>query len=166
VDEEQGKRGISRRDLIKTSVVAGGVVWVAPTLLARPAGAGVSCDCPAGHLFAIKTENAKTGTTCTFDFGPAQFDCIDVTGATSAQCLIDSGDLIPPNSCPDGQNTHVYQLGAGVQFCAGGAKGGCVENCGTTTVVGNTVTITHQCLSHSEILVCVPGTLPEECVDD
>lgn len=45
--------GVSRRDLIKKSVVAGGLVWATPTLLATPAGAEHSCE-HCNFLFGIK----------------------------------------------------------------------------------------------------------------
>ena len=46
--------GLSRRDLIAKSVVAGGLVWAAPTLMSTPAGATGGCSCIGGVKTTIK----------------------------------------------------------------------------------------------------------------
>lgn len=51
----QTAAGVSRRELIKKSVVAGGLVWAAPAVLAGPAAADHSCA-HCEFLFGIKWE--------------------------------------------------------------------------------------------------------------
>jgi hypothetical protein len=67
---EQSPGGISRRDMIKASVIAGGLVWSAPMLLAGRASAAPSICCPTGFetAFAIKytvgDQTGNCGVTC------------------------------------------------------------------------------------------------------
>ena len=67
---EEASVGISRRDMIKASVIAGGLVWTAPVLLAGRASAAPSTCCPPGFetAIAIKYTTGNTlgncGVTC------------------------------------------------------------------------------------------------------
>ena len=61
---EQSSGGISRRDMIKASVIAGGLVWSAPVLLTGKAAAapGDPC-CPNGTPLSINIAE-KAGVNC------------------------------------------------------------------------------------------------------
>jgi hypothetical protein len=180
VGEAQGNRGISRRDLIKGAAAAGGVIWVAPTLFASPAGAvqTTGCaNCPPGQTFGLKFENNPQGggNACTCQGISGAGSCLS-TGLPSGCCLIDAGLITPPtNQCGPDSTSHTYILQQGVQFCQGAAKSGQECNIGGSNVIvvnnpdgTTTVTITDTtppALSHSEIIVCVLGTLPSECAN-
>lgn len=68
---------LDRRELIKKSVVAGGVVWTAPTLLTRPAWAQTNnCNTCSGGIYYLKIpsqnpvncgENGSCGTRARYN---------------------------------------------------------------------------------------------------
>jgi hypothetical protein len=162
--ESEGKRGLSRRDLIKRSAVVGGVAWAAPTILSSlssPAAAHTATCCSGPNVFRLKSgDNCATTPTCSTGVG-AQ-DCLTTVGANC--CLFNNGVTL---SCAD--TTHTWTLAAGIQFCAGAAKAAlrCETGPPQVTHVHNangttTVTITDPQLSHSEIVVCTP-TAPAGC---
>ena len=55
--------GLSRRSMLKKSVVAGGIVWAAPTVLSNVASATTSGDCVGGIKSVGKTDSGITGCT-------------------------------------------------------------------------------------------------------
>lgn len=69
--------GLSRRSMLKKSVVAGGVVWVAPTVLSNVASASTTDDCVGGMKSAGKTESGITG--CNSNQIPASVICREIT---------------------------------------------------------------------------------------
>lgn len=84
VDATSG--GMSRRDLIKKSAVAGGLVWASPVLLQGVASAQTNCrSCPNGVLYTLKIPSGSavncgqgclerfTCGTCLFDVGAVTF---------------------------------------------------------------------------------------------
>jgi hypothetical protein len=165
--ELEGKRGLSRRDLIKRSAVVGGVAWAAPTILSSlssPAAAGVNGCCSGPNAFLLKSSDQ-----CGCEIGGGVGDCL--TGNANC-CLFNNGVTL---SCTE--TTHTWTLAAGIQFCQGAAKvgeacaqGDCLTGAPNVVVTQNgttTVTITGTAdpgcgLSHSEIVVCA-DTLPAGC---
>lgn len=95
----------SRREMLKKTVVAGGLVWVAPTILSAPAGAQTDCrDCENnGVLYRVKIASA-TSANC----GDA---CIDIRGFYESgpgaprcgSCLFDVGALARTEIFENGQ---------------------------------------------------------------
>jgi hypothetical protein len=161
--------GISRRQLVRRTAVVGGAIWATPLVLTGPAfGQNYgSCTCPAGRLFKLKTEG-----NCNCAASNDDNDCIDPNPTLGAAgcCLIPS--LITVDCSTD--YTHEYTLQPGVELCAAGGKGGNACDGTTITETANndgttTVTIFNpppQELSHTDIVVCVTGSLPPSCVDD
>jgi hypothetical protein len=172
--ELEGKRGLSRRDLIKRSAVVGGVAWAAPTILSSlssPAAAGVNGCCSGPNVFRLKSGDG-CATTPTCSTGVGVNDCLTTFGANC--CLFSNGVTL---SCT--ATTHTWTLAAGIQFCEGAAKvgeacalGSCLTGPANVSHTHNangttTVTITGSAgagcgLSHSEIVVCAP-TRPAGC---
>jgi hypothetical protein len=169
--EAEGKRGLSRRDLIKRSAVVGGVAWAAPTVLSSlssPAAAHTATCCTGPNVFRL-----KSGAGCTScDTGVGANDCLTTFGANC--CLFNNGVTL---ACTT--TTHTWTLAAGIQFCQGAAKvgqncalGSCLtgpanvshtHNANGTTTVTITGSAGSGCgLSHSEIVVCAP-TRPAGC---
>jgi hypothetical protein len=165
VAEVSGKSNVSRRELLKKSVAVGGLAWVAPQLLSQPVSAqtGTCVDCPSGSFIRFKSSD-----TCGCESGVGAQDCL-TTGIASC-CLFNNGVTL---SCPD-EDTNVWTLAPGIEYCAGAAKSGTNCNAGNFSIVvvnnpdgSTTVTINDpspQSLSHSEIQVCVRGSLPESCI--
>lgn len=97
----------SRRDMLKKTVVAGGLVWAAPTILSAPASAQEPTDCRDcennGVLYRVKISSA-TSANC----GDA---CIDIRGFYASgpgqprcgTCLFDSGALARTEVFVNGQ---------------------------------------------------------------
>jgi hypothetical protein len=178
VDKSSGTSGISRRDLIKRSAIAGGIVWVAPAVLAQPAAAATTylgcTNCPTGRLYFLRQTN--TGE-CT-NSNPVN-SCLNNNqgspppsqtyptgcGTTSQCCLITAGFVSVSGTTP----THTWTLQPGVNFCGAHAFGG--GDCtGVTVNVTSgpcsgctTVTVTKANMSHSDIAVCIPGTVIPGC---
>jgi hypothetical protein len=74
---EQSRGGISRRDMIKASVVAGALVWSAPLLLNGTASAQTGC-CPSPFQeVALKftSANPNCGVTCLDMLVDENVDC-------------------------------------------------------------------------------------------
>ncbi len=95
--EKTADAGLSRRDMIKRTAVAGGIAWAAPTLWAAPAGAvqtGPGCqECENdGILYYVKIASASSancGQACidlgTYDSKPGEPRC--------GTCLFESGAI-------------------------------------------------------------------------
>jgi hypothetical protein len=129
---EQTASGISRRDMIKTSVIAGGLVWSAPVLLTGKAAAapGDPC-CPNGTPISVNISE-QNGLNCGarqcldnvlpgFPNG-ADFAC--QTGLTN--CLGDL-DLVVGDFQGGGTDEATITLAAGVTLIVGAVKTG--SNC-------------------------------------
>lgn len=159
--------GLSRRDMLKRSVVVGGLAWVAPTVLSSPVGAS-AVSCPAGQRYAIKHNNGPHGAASCEVPGtnPSPGNCTASSGITQFQsgCCLEPG-LISFASSGAGQ-THTYTLAAGVGFYAGFAKCGADCHSGSPYVTVSvhagtgvtTVVMSCPSLSHSELVVCLSGS--------
>lgn len=65
VVEEQAPGGLSRRDLITRTAVAGGLVWAAPVLLASPVAAQTGgCDCASDSQIVFLKVASTEGENC------------------------------------------------------------------------------------------------------
>lgn len=74
------RSGLSRRDLIKGSVVAGGLVWAAPGLMSSPASAQTGCPCVGGVQTTVKipsSPSANCGVSCLSSRANFNFPCLD-----------------------------------------------------------------------------------------
>lgn len=170
-DDQDETAGLSRRDLLKRSVVVGGLAWVAPTVLAAPAGATV-VNCPAAQRYAIKHNNVSTGAgPCEVPGkNPSTGNCAASDGTTEFQsgCCLEPGLVQFASSA--GGTVHTYTLAPGVGFSRAYAKCGNVCHphvdphnefvteeqdpaTGITTVVMSCAN-----LSHSELVVCLSGS--------
>ncbi|HEV2068514.1 MAG TPA: twin-arginine translocation signal domain-containing protein [Acidimicrobiales bacterium] len=89
--EAQGPGGLSRRDLITRTAVAGGLMWAAPVLLASPASATHdACACHDGLVYYIKIASQQ-GVNC------GNITCTTRDNAKTAvcgTCLIDQGIVV------------------------------------------------------------------------
>ncbi len=166
---ETDEKNLSRRDLIKKSVIAGGVAWVAPTVLASPAYAANGCNCADNTFFGLKFNNDANscqgpGTN------PSKGNCGASAGLSNFRngcCLVAAGLITFSNA---GNTKHTYVLKQGVRFCNAFGKFGedCTQVTGVT-VTNNpdgttTVVVQGSNLSHSELYVCVDGTtIPAGC---
>jgi hypothetical protein len=87
---DAGAVGISRRDLITKSVVAGGLVWAAPVLFSTPAVGQTGCVCENGVETTIKVPSAPSancGVQCLSSRADFNFPCLD----DLANCLFELG---------------------------------------------------------------------------
>lgn len=118
----------SRRDMLKKTVVAGGLIWAAPTILSAPAGAQTSSNCRDcennGVLYRVKISSA-TSANC----GDACIDIRGVYGSGPGQprcgsCLFDVGALARTEVFVNGQyrgaevtiDPRLRLIEAGVQY--------------------------------------------------
>jgi hypothetical protein len=158
--------GLSRRQLVRRTAVVGGAVWATPLILSSQAFAasfGQCTNCPTGRLFSLRHE---APCTCT-DTNPDNA-CLPASpaGIANGCCLIPSRVQVSCQSQGSELTSVTYTLGPGVQFCAGGGKGGpSCDDPGTVTVTPNqngttTVVISKSGLSHTDIVVCVAGSPP------
>lgn len=88
VDPNSG--GLSRRDMIAKSVVAGGLVWAVPTLTSTPAGAVTGCPCDGGIRTTVKipsSPSANCGVACLSQRESLNFPCLD----DLVNCLFEQG---------------------------------------------------------------------------
>ncbi len=167
--DAQDTTGLSRRDVLKRSAVVGGLVWIAPTILAGPAGASV-VTCPANRRYAIKHGSPNRGCEVPGRNAGGTGNCAADGGVTEFQ----NGCCLEPTlvSFVESANgtIHTYTLAPGVGFSRGFAKCASVcyehvdphnefvseerdESTGITTVI-----MTCSNLSHSEIIVCLDGS--------
>ena len=170
---EQQSTGVSRRDLIKKAAVAGGVAWVAPTVLANPAFAANPCGCSEGangQLFGIKFQEGSSTCASPGANASGEGNCGAIDGITNFRdgcCLVTAGIVSAP-VYSGGAAT--ITLGPGVSLCKGFSK--CGPNClsssaqvSTTPGDNGTTIVRFDCdsapqggLSHLELFVCVNGT--------
>lgn len=191
VDEHTESAGFTRRDLLKRSVIVGGLVWVAPTVLASPASATVF-ECTESNRLAIRQVKNGTGATCVAVGKDAAVDgnCAakepvppptgvpgdNYSKAAAGCCLIDAGLITFTVS--DSGNTHTYVLSTSVKFsqafayCKPGTPdAGCWKHEDphndhvVEDLVGGLVTVVVKCddLVHSELIVCFTGSRPSNC---
>ena len=154
---------ISRRDLIKKSAVAGGVVWAAPTLLAQPASAshGSHCAVRCQSYCRVKLEPGSGG-----NYNPSQ-NCESSPTAGGFQCVTTIPGDAPATTCCPGTGTYTVTGNSATSvtitvtnpLCKlvafrvkqGNLEGGCGEgtisaNCDSGTYTGET--------SHIEFTIC------------
>lgn len=116
----------TRRDMLKKTVVAGGLVWATPMILSAPAGAQTDCrDCENnGVLYRVKIASATSancGDACIdirgfYESGPGQPRC--------GSCLFDIGALARTEDFANGQyrgatitiDARLRLVEAGVQY--------------------------------------------------
>ena len=122
---EQSPGGLSRRDMIKMSVVAGALVWSAPVLLSGTASAQTGCCDPPFQEVALKfpTANPNCGVTCLDHLVDENVDCCQaLADALTDTVAYDAGSNNgPPGSATITINTTLATLtGASVR---GGGPG-------------------------------------------
>jgi hypothetical protein len=180
-DSGRGGVGVSRRDLIKKAAVAGGAVWIAPTVLASTASANQGCpvgSCPVYHRVKLDSEGphantAGDGVYCgnvpdttkphfvDLAGSEPQCDLPDVPdGATlvSTTCEQFNAHLLSVTDVPAGDEGEDFvttlTLVDGFQWVAGFAKKG--NSCDPDTTQSSEGTISNNCrtiviLEHSHI---------------
>lgn len=119
---EQQVGGVSRRDMIKASVIAGGLMWSAPVLLTGKAAAATPC-CPNGTPVRFKLPSASStncGNAC-FDGQPA-FASITCSTAIG-DCLINPANEFVKGVFKMGGTQADVVLKPGVTLIAAAAKG-------------------------------------------
>jgi hypothetical protein len=154
-DNEPGGT-ISRRDLLKKSAVAGGIVWATPMILSDVAHAAITCDsCPPGKKYTIKYNNNNGALgACTADGGQGNF-CHD-PNLPSGCHLVAGTPTFEPNQ--DGGGKITITIIAGVIVCDAAIFPGCGRNNATILVnEDGTTTITYEqtnAVSHVTALLC------------
>ena len=89
--------GMTRREMLKASALAGGVVWAAPVLSTGTAWASHSCGCNEGTIIYAKFApgNAQTCQNQCLQPGPTvaryEFDCLVCAGLVSVCDNVSSG---------------------------------------------------------------------------
>lgn len=158
-------KGLSRRSLLKKSVVAGGLVWAAPTILSQPAWAAGCCTCTGGTIYSIKLDG---NTTCvTPGTNPSPGNCLASAGCYAASGVGLCGNLIKPISF--GSQCTEVDLASGVAVCTAYVKcaNDCIytagQNLGPSPSNPGYTRYRFCCptanLSHFELAVCVGGTV-------
>ena len=170
--------GVSRRELLKKSALAGGAVWVAPVILASSAGAtGSSCpkgSCPTYHR--VKFDNNEQPVANATNTGVECGAFVDLSGGGQCPLPAPAGTIVA-TTCAQ-FNSHVLvvddiapgnsitiTLKPGYQFVAGfSKKGGPVggQHCpgsqgGPASISSNCRTATFGPNSHIEFLYCGPN---------
>lgn len=179
--EGQGPSGLSRRELLTRTAVAGGLVWAAPVLLASPAGAVHDpCACHDGliYFFKIPSQNAVNcgNITCT--------TLDNQENALCGTCLVDQGVVVIDQVVFDAGNLSFARITFSpdislIQFCGQSTNNFLVVNCpgfadptGQVTVTPNangTTTIeidpdADKPLNENGFIFCAPeGTPPPGC---
>lgn len=118
--ETQGPGGLSRRELITRTAVAGGLVWAAPVLMASPASAQFdTCGCGDGLVYFIKIASAH-GVNC------GNITCTNLDDAKTAvcgTCLVESGIVVIADLVFEAGTVRFSSITLGdevalIQFCA------------------------------------------------
>jgi hypothetical protein len=172
--EDERATTVSRRDLIKKSAIVGGVIWATPMVMAGPAGAAgaLGCpNCPDGMLYGLKNDTSN-GTNITTVGGGATCVVVPAGGVKDAECLYNAGLITISAS----GSTTTFVLSPGIEYCQAAAKGAqnapggpCAQSNAavqedTPSAGFTTIVVTHPTLSHTELIVCVTGSLPSECL--
>jgi hypothetical protein len=172
---------VSRRDLLKKSAVAGGVIWATPMVLSSTAGAqAVTCpqgSCPTYHRIKI-----DSGEQPVADAGGTGVKCnyfIDLHGGGQCALPVPTGGSLVTTTCaqfnaavktvednPAGfpGNSVKIVLEDGFQFVAGFSKKGaqvgdqqCPGAQGSSAIITvNCTTAVFRENSHIELLYCGP----------
>ncbi len=112
---------LSRRNMIKASVVAGGLVWSAPVLLTGKAAAQSTVLCCAeGTPVTVKVASmtgVNCGVSCLDNFADLNFDCPQ----DLVSCLGDL-ELVVGDFTSGGADTATITLSPGVSLIAASAK--------------------------------------------
>jgi hypothetical protein len=119
VSDAGNPEGLSRRELIKRSAVAGGIVWAAPTLLSGRAAAQVPC-CGEGTPVTIKVAEqggVNCGVACISSRGFNNFDC----PPDLVNCLGDL-ELVVGDFTSGGADTAHIILAPGVELITAAVK--------------------------------------------
>jgi hypothetical protein len=103
MDTVEQAAGLSRRDMIKASVVAGALVWSAPVLLSGTASAQTGC-CPSPFQeVALKftSDNPNCGVTCLDQLVDDNVDCCQaLADALITSVTFDAGVQNGPQKHP------------------------------------------------------------------
>jgi hypothetical protein len=189
---EQLPGGISRRDMIKASVVAGALVWSAPLLLSGTASAQTGC-CPSPFQeVALKFPGEGTvedpadpncGVSCLDHLVDENVDCCKaLADALITGAVIDKGATGGQNPHPGSAIISVDPAlatitGASVRtpdcFNAVATPPGCatpIEPTGRVVVSGSQVIVqlqtvngTHETINQVEVLLCVRASITLFC---
>lgn len=158
IQHDQAQTGLSRRELLTRSAVAGGIVWASPSLLGSVAGAQQdTCprgSCPTLHIVKLENEENPIPTTD----GGSNIDCsatyrdangepqpvfVDKSGSPDCNYNTSEFDVVA-TSCstfnthlallendPEGTGENVIRitLESGYQFVGGFSKKGSGDNC-------------------------------------
>lgn len=173
--------GLSRRELLQRSAVAGGIVWATPTLLASAAGAQTTVSCPQGscpvyHAVKLNTGDEplppKDDLCSTPSPDPGETDYFtDASNANGLFCLDSDIAAIPDDaelvatscatfishvqSITHSGSTDTITLKPGYQFVAAySKKSGCDDATSSTSC---SVANFSDDSSHLEILYCGPS---------
>jgi hypothetical protein len=135
--QDRGRRGLTRRDLIKRGAVAGGVIWAAPVIESLVSPAYAFGSCPAGQtLKRLDFKLLGGGPTC--QTNALSTSCNLLSSATySTAC----SDVTVTGTAPAGCTTACTSLSIALN-CAGHlvqVEGECKSG-GTTTCVTGTIT--------------------------
>lgn len=127
------ERGISRRDMIKASVIAGGLVWTAPLLLSGRAAADPADTCCAnGVPVTVKVTSTSgancNGTSC-IDMRAAAHPTLFTSFATQCQTFVGCINnttlgLFTVNAFSTGGGTANITIKQGISVVSVGAKSG------------------------------------------
>jgi hypothetical protein len=177
--QEQQRRGLDRRALIKRAAVTGAIVWTAPVVLdsmVSPAGAFSGTPCSS-----VTCDTAKPSKTCTwyaFRIIPGSTDCGTIGGGgstcaaiTSALAALAAAGINPEEKCPPGtkvtsstSTTVTFTLGPGCNLAVASdfAGGDCCDSGPGGGTGGGSCTFTFgQCnghnISHVDAIVCCCG---------
>lgn len=180
---EAAKPGeVTRRDLLKKSAVAGGLVWAAPMVLGSTASAqAAACpqgSCPTYHQVKVDSgeqpvSDGGTGVKCNYfsDLagGASQCPFTVPTGGTlvSTSCTQFNSHVLSVEDGPAGYpgNSIKITLEPGYQFVAGfSKKGGPVNGAQCPGASGATAVVSNSCRtaifaqnSHIELMYCGPN---------
>lgn len=113
-NDSQERSGLSRRELLKRSAVAGGVVWATPTVLASAAGATSTVNCPTGScptLHIVKLDNKEQPIPT--NANGSQVTCgnffVDL-GDGGSQCQFSTGGYTVSDTTCAQFNSHLLKL--------------------------------------------------------
>ena len=112
--------GISRRDLIAKSAVAGGLVWASPVLFSGRAGATIPC-CDVGTPYTIKVAEVggvNCGVSCLSSLEDFNFDCLP----DDLEDCFNELELIVGDFTEGGSDTATIHLKSGIGIIAAAVK--------------------------------------------